>query len=378
MTLFKWFWMLSKRLYKKPTFLVILAAIPLCVLALSFAARQQGGFLTIVLAQEDPNDPLSAQVVGEMLQEDSLIRFTLADSPEAALKTVTAGSADCAWIFPADMQGKIQRFVEDKSEENAFVRVVERETTVFSRIALEKLTAAMFAHCARAEYIRFIRIDADRLADVPEEALLQAYDAIALDEALFTYENAAGNAAQQNTNYLTAPIRGLLAVLICLCGAAACAYHLQDRQLGTFSLVKEHLQPLVAFACMMIAVVHIAVVATVALAATKLLGNVWREIPVVALYCICCAAFWMLLAEVLPNAKWLCATVPILVLCMVALCPVFFSFGFLRPVSHLLPPTYYINGAYDGKYLLYMPGFALAAFSGTAGLRWLKGRLRRR
>lgn len=377
-TLFKWFWMLSKRLYKKATFLAILAAIPLCVMALSFASQQQGGFLKIVLAQYDPADPLSSQIVEDLMQERSLIQFTLAESPEAALKTVTTGGADCAWIFPADMQEKIDRFIVDKTTDSAVVQVVERESTVFSRISQEKVTSAMFQLCAKAEYLRFVRTEADALADVPEEQLWEAYENVALTEELFTFENAQGEATSGESNYLTAPIRGLMAILVCLCAAAASAYWLQDKQIGTFSLVKEHLRPFVAFACIMIAVLNIGVVASIALAVSGLLGNLWLELAAMLLYCICCAGFWMLLLEIFPNAKWLCATVPILVLCMVALCPVFFDFAFLRPVGHLLPPTYYINAAYNPMYLLYMPGFTVAALLGAMGLRWVKDRIRRK
>lgn len=377
-TLLKWFWMLSKRLYKKATFLVILAAIPLGVLALSFAAGQQGGFLKIVLAQEDPADPLSAQIVGDLLQEQSLIRFSLAETPEAALKTVTTGGADCAWIFPGDMQARIDRFVENKSANDAMVQVVERETTVFSRISLEKLTATVYKHCARSEYLRFIRVNADRLAHVPEAALLEAYDAVALTEELFTFENVEGTAASGNTNYLTAPIRGLLAILVCLCGAAAAAYYLQDRENGTFSLVKAHLQPLVAFACILIAVLHVAAVATVALGFAGLLTGFFRELGAMLLFSLCCAGFWLLYMEVCSCAKWLCATAPILVLTMVAFCPVFFRFAALDFIGHLLPPTYYMHAAYDSRYLLYMPGYTLATLLAAAGLHWSKARPRRR
>ena len=375
-TLLKWFWMLSKRLYKKPSFLVILAVIPLCALALTFAAQQQSGFLKIVLAQEDPHDPLSSQVIQTLTEEHSLIQFVLADSPEAALKTVTTGSADCAWIFPEDMQGRIDRFVAKKSADAAVVRMVERERTVFSRIAQEKLSSLMYKYCTQAEYLRYARVEAEQLAHVSEEQLLETYESIALTEDLFTFENALGDTNTASSNYMTAPIRGILAVLICLCGAAAAAYYLQDQALGTFSLVKEHLRPLVAFGCMLIAIIHVAVIAFATLWLTGMLAGLGWDLLSMVLFSLCCAGFWLLMIQLFPSAKALCATVPILVLIMVAFCPVFFHLPTLDPVGQLLPPTYYIAAAYNRRYLLYMPLYTLVVLLGATGIHWLKSRLR--
>ena len=77
----KWLLMLNKRLYKKSSFIIIMLFIPLCVFALGIAAKQQSGFVSIVLAKEDSADPISTELVNSFLSERSLIRFTLADSP---------------------------------------------------------------------------------------------------------------------------------------------------------------------------------------------------------------------------------------------------------------------------------------------------------
>ena len=61
---------------------------------------------------------------------------------------------------------------------------------------------------------------------------------------------------------------------------------------------------------------------------------------------------------------------PVLVVVMLVVCPVFFDLGVLRQVQDLFPPTYFVNAAYNGRYLLYLPVYSLA----LGGFYWLAGK----
>lgn len=368
----KWFWMLNKRLYKKPVFLIMMAIIPLCVLALSFAAKQQSGFVGIVLAQEDPADPVSSAVVETLLQENSLIRYT-ADTPEAAVNAVRSGKADLAWVFPADMAQRLERFIAEKSQHNAVVTVVQREATVLTRLAQEKLTGTLYALCAKEQYLQYIRSAEEKLDGVEDSALLEYFDKVSLSEELFVFHNADGRAQEADGgDYLTMPVRGLLAILICLSAGGATLYYMHDDANGTFSLVKQIHKPLVAFACVSIASLNISIMALLALSVTGLLGSLLTEICGMLLMCICCSGFCLLLLELLPDVRWYAAVLPLLTVVMVAACPVFLEFARLRSVSHLLPPTYFIHAGHDSRYLLYMLFYSVVCIGITGLLRWCK------
>ena len=62
-----WCWLLTKRLYKKPTYLVILALIPALVFGYS-ALTQTGdsGMMTVALTQEQEN-----ATVAELFEENA-------------------------------------------------------------------------------------------------------------------------------------------------------------------------------------------------------------------------------------------------------------------------------------------------------------------
>lgn len=355
---YKWLPALSKRLYKKPAFLAILAIIPLCVAALSFAASREAGFLKVALAQTDPADAISSAVMAELTEETSLIQFTVFGTPQEARRAVESGKADVAWIFPENMKERIAAFVTSKSERHSVVSVVAREQTVFSRISQEKLTAALYKYCAEAQYLDYIRDEVPELALTDDKQLLNYYRESSLTEDLFTFESLEGEQEVQ-ANYMTTPIRGLLSIVVCLCSAAATLFYMHDEKAGTFALVKERARPFVAFLCVMLATVHVAAIVPLALWSAGLLTSVGQELVSIVLHAIACSCFCLFLKQLLPESKLYSAVIPLLTIVMIAVCPVFFNFNFLAPLAHIFPPTYYTHGIYHPRYLGYTALYSL-------------------
>jgi len=126
MKLLLWFGMLTKRLYKKATFLAILLLIPLLVLGYNAAARGDSGMITVALAQEG-QDALAREVLESFDGTSQLIRYTHCASAEDAQSLVQGGKADMAWIFPDNMRQHLEAFLEQPTEKNAFVTVLLRE-----------------------------------------------------------------------------------------------------------------------------------------------------------------------------------------------------------------------------------------------------------
>ena len=86
-----------------------------------------------------------------------------------------------------------------------------------------------------------------------------------------------------------------------------------------------------------------------------------REVITALLYGLCIAAFAMLVRRITGSIRVLSMVTPILVVVMLVVCPVFFDLGVLRQAQLLFPPTYFIIGAYNEKYLLYMALYTAAA-----------------
>lgn len=359
-----WLWLLTKRLYKRPTFLVLLALIPALVLGYSATARDDSGVVTIALARED-QDPLAVQVMEKLPSESQLIRYIVCDSRQEAEAAVRRGKADGAWIIRAGMTENAARFINSRSQTDALVDVIEREESVVLRLTREKLGGELFLCCARALYIPYIRQNVPELDHLSDDALWESYQNSQIGDTLFLYDSASGEIAK--VSYLLSPVRGLLAVMVVLCAGAGAMYYLEDCRKGTFGWVALKKLPLAELSGQTVCVGNVAIVALLALAVSGLSGSVLTELLALVLYSLCCAVFGMVLRKLCGNMHVLAAVLPVLVVIMLVVCPVFFDLGALRQFQYLLPPTYYINAGHNAVYLLYMAGYTAA----LAGIYWL-------
>lgn len=351
-----WLAMLCKRLLKKPSFLIILLLVPLCVFLLGVASKGDSGFLSIALSATDKNDAVSAEIIDTLLEDNSLINFTFVEDPKVAAELVESGRVDAAWIFPEGMGKKLDSFVSSGYSKNKFVTVIEREQNVFLRISHEKLNFTLQDYTARAYYLDFISKYAPELEGISDQKLLEFYDNISFDEDLFVFDTPTGQRIEVEPNYLLSPIRGVLGVLSVLAGLAAVLYYLSDAAHGTFSRFAIRHRPRIALLCIFIAVFFTCITAEISLIFVGLSALSLFEIITVLLYCLCCTAFSMVLMCILKNIRPIACLIPALVILLFTVCPVFFEFKVFPVIylKYLFPPTYFINAAFSKMQLIYM------------------------
>ena len=362
----KWFLLLNKRLYKKVTFLLILALIPVLVMGYGTVAREESGLLTVALACKG-EDPTATRIMQELKDGSDLIRFVICDDPQEAQSMDNGQQADAAWIFDDDLEAAINRFAAAPKRSNAFVQIIEAESTIPLKLVREKLSGVIFAKTSQAFYLDYLRQNVPETEVVPDEELLQYYEDFAAEATFFEFAYLDGEIkeeTEENANYLLSPVRGLLAVVIVLGGLAAAMYYVQDEKLGTFSLVPQKRKGAVEFGCQLIAVLNVSVVALIALFTAGLTVSVGRELLMVLLNALSTALFCMTVRRVFGSITALGTLLPMLVVGMLVVCPIFFDLGALRAVQYLFPPTYYINGA-NSDYFLGLQGVYTAALLGV-------------
>ncbi|MBE6778422.1 MAG: ABC transporter permease [Ruminococcaceae bacterium] len=351
----RWCYLLNKRLYRKMSFVIMLVLLLAAVCLFAAAAGEDSGFLHVALAQTDPADPLSGEIVRSLMEDDSLILFTRADDPAHAEYLMETGQADSAWIFPAHMQQAVDAFVQTGAP--ACVRVVEREQNVLLRLSREKLNAALLGHSARAVYLRYARDHLPMLDDLSDEALLRYYEETPVSEELFVFGDPVASSGGQS-HYLTAPLRGLLGIITVLGGLAAALYSLQDEQRRTFAWVPQRYRLPVDLAGIGMATLNLSVVSMAALWVAGVYLPSLLECVITLLYALSCACFALLLRHLLHRIALLGSVIPVLTVLMIVVCPVFFDLKQVRLLALLFPPTYYINAVYDTAYLWYMVAFS--------------------
>lgn len=357
MKLLMWFWLLTKRLYKKLTFLAILLLIPALVLGYGAAAKGDSGMITVVLAQEEA-DPLGDEILTSLESSSQLVRFEICEDAEQAEALVRGGKADMAWILQGNLDAKLRAFVDQPKEKNAVVTVLLREDNVSLRLAREKLSGALYKALSQHIYLAYIRENVPEFDDLSDETLMEYHAGQEMRDTLFAFHDSdAVTENLQSVHYLTAPVRGLLAVVIVLCGMATAMYYMQDIRRGTFAWVSTRRRPAVELGCQLVSLVNVTAVVMLALILNRQTGSFLPELATALLYCLCCAAFSMLLRRLCGSVRMLAMLLPLLVVLMLVICPVFFDLGGLRSFQYLLPPTYFIHSIYNTKYLLYMLGY---------------------
>lgn len=362
---FLWLWLLTKRLYKKPTFLVMLLLIPLLSFGYQSATKGDSGIVTILLTQEG-SDPIADAIIDKLSQGDNLLHFQTCENPEKATLLVQTGKADAAWIFPEDMLAHMDAFLEDPNESQPFIRVLQQEKNVSLMMSRERLSGELYHHMAQRFYLQYAREQFPELAELTDEALMVYYDGIEMTDTLFVYENIQQQEITQ-VHYLLAPVRGLLGVVITLSGLATAIYYIKDQKRGTFSWIPSRKMPAAELGFQLVSVYHISLVALIALALTGLSESIWLELPVLLLYPVCVAAFCMMLRSLVGSIRGIGSLLPVLIVLMILVCPVFFDLARMLQIQFLLPPTYYINAVYNPLYLAFMAGYTAINF----GLYWL-------
>ena len=351
--LLMWFVLLNKRLYKKITYVGILLLIPVLVFLFALTAKDSGGIVKVVLAQEDPKDALAGQIIQELQKDSNVISFQEAD-PDDAIALVSAGKADAAWIFPEDLAGCLKDYVYKEKNSDGFIRIVEREQTVPLRLSRERMGAVLHNQAVRITFLKHIREVAPETKEMDDEILLEYLEKTDVSGQLFAFYDIYGNRREESANFLTTPIRGLLAVLAVISATVTAMYYQSDLDRGIFSLLPERQRKFGEFGYQMISSMNILLFVTAALLLADLGAGIWTELLIFLLYGICCALFGMVLRAVFGGRRGLAVLIPVLTIVMLAVCPVFFDVGYLRKLQLLLPPTYYINSAFNPKYLIYL------------------------
>ena len=148
-----WLWLLTKRLYKKPSFLAILLLIPLLVFGYRAITREDSGVVTVALAYEE-KDPVTQEIIDRLQKDRQVIRYVVCDTPARAKLLVQTGKADTAWIFPENILSHIQTFLEAPHEDNAFIPVYQREENAMLSLARERLSGELYHHMAQLHFLQ--------------------------------------------------------------------------------------------------------------------------------------------------------------------------------------------------------------------------------
>lgn len=350
------FWLLNKRLFKKYSFWMILCLVPALVAGMRLASHEESGVACVAIYREDPRDALTAEVIRQLTEEKTLLRYVFCETQEEARAMVVGGRADAAWIFPGDLQAAMEQAAAGKSVEPV-VTMVEREDSVILVLTREILSSVLYPYFSYQVYADFVRDDCG-LGELSDEELLKSYNETKMEGDLFRIVLLDGT-TWEDKGYLLAPVRGMMALWLVLCGLAASMYFMQDEQEGTFDRMPLQRRLWAAFGMQAVLLCDGAVVLLAALGIGGLFTSWPVEVLSVVLFACCIAAMANLLRLLCRNTERLGCCIPILLLAMMAFSPMFVNVTGWRAVKLLLPSYYYLQSIHDSRYLCDMAAYAV-------------------
>lgn len=359
---FLWFVLLNKRLLKKISFLLILCSIPLLVIAVNLMSKQEGGILNVVVCTEDSGDVLAQKIIDSLLSDEDIINYMEAESTDEACKLVQSGKADAAWIFPEGFQEEVDAFLKKGYLEEGIIRVVEKEDNVMLHLSREVLFGRMYSSLSYLVYEHFVTEDLLKGENVSEEQLRSKFSQTDMEDSLFVLSFLDGEAADTELSYMLYPIRGLLALVIVLCGMAMGLYFLQDEERGIFTWMPLNRTAWGSWLYLFPGLLDIGLAVLLGLTFSGVFISIPTELGLMGLYLLMVTGFSDVVRRLAGKPVRLGALIPLLSLVMLAVCPIFMGAPNMKWIQLLLPPFFYLNALHKVNYRWGMVIYIIAIY----------------
>ncbi len=346
-----WFYMLGKRLLRQWSFVVLLCLIPVMIPIGNMAMQQESGLMRVTLCHEG-SDIIAINMIESLTKKDSMVYFTVADSKEEANALVANHKTDVAWIFPEDFSYRLDQYAANQSRKPV-VTVVRRESNMANQIVNEMLFSTMFREFSYDIYRNFAEKQIVNGKNVSEKTMEEFYLKLPQQDEVVLIEKVGETQSNTQVNYLNAPIRGLLAVMVLLCTLTAAMYTVKDRSEGRFDWLTPHKRMIPAIGSCLAAAILSAGVMFVSLALSNLTESFFNELIATLLLTVTATGFSLLISLPFSSYAKFGAMMPGILILSLVLSPIFFNFVELEKYFRLLPIYYYLNGVYGAKYHLW-------------------------
>lgn len=346
-----WYLLFTKRLLLKRSFLILLCIIPVITPVVKMAMSGESGVLNIVLCNEGENE-MAQSVISHLMDSESIIRFSECSTEKYAMEKVLNHSADAAWIFDENFDEKLDEFTGFNSVKPV-LKIIERESTVPLKLSRELLFGAMYRNISLLTYKNFVYSNMVTEEEIEDDLVRGYFTSLERENNIIEIQTMdAKPVKREENNYLTAPLRGILSLIVLLCALTAAMYFLKDNEEGRFNNMPPKKRILPAFVSCLSAVAISSVIVLVTLLFSGIWAGILNEAVSMLIYICTLVAFSLVFCVIFKSYGKLGAVIPGIMICALVLSPIFFSLKILKPLRLLIPTHYYLYSVYDSKYWL--------------------------
>ncbi len=346
-----WILLMTKRLMKKPSFIIILVLLPVILVMYRFIITEDDGTIRACVYVPEGSEAFTAKLADNLADAEFSARFYLVDSEDDLYSDVIAGRAEVGYILPKDLK---ERFLT-KNWDSA-VRMVVSDTSQMAPFVNEFVTVVIYTDMMEeyiADYLvnrSGLELSDEEIRPIIRENLLKQADSGSLFDIAYRdyYKNEEVSREEvMAENYLMKPIRGTVALFVLLAGLAGLVFWFQDNAEGRFKVMSHEKRPVINYGSLLLPTALSAIVGMVCILIAGLCDNIFLELLTMLLYVIFVTGVCEIIRVIVPSVNAVCAAIPILAIASYLCCPILIDLKKVLPVvsylRKILPPDYYLE-----------------------------------
>lgn len=335
-------WILSKRLMRSPGFLFALLWLPISLLILYSVEKKSGAEAEAAVFAS--GDKFALDIEKSLLEYQGFIRFRACKDQEEVRKRVASGKAECGYILgPGIHQGM------EAGDIQKLVTVYRPPNSRLAGVINEIVFAKILGTYSPEFYLSYVEAALGKEGE--DEAVIRKkaqeyYQEYLNNGSTFRFQFYGGEeAVYEEADIHVIPVRGLMAVMIFLCGLCGLGDWKECKNNNRFFFTK-HLWTVKTASLFL----PMAFAAAVGLSCLYLTGNgksVFLELEHMAAYLLLLEAFFLAADCFMRTGEAVYGIFPFAAMISLLLPPVFFDFSILYPpvkwIQLLLPVSWYLR-----------------------------------
>ena len=343
-----WLSILTKRQLKNPFLIAIMILIPIICLSSGIISSSGKGQSYTAGIYLDGSDEISKELSENLLRRKSTFTFVMYDDLDSLYRDVRNNTLISGYIFPDDLK---ERTI-DKDCTDSITAIYPAASSVQGAVN-EVVYSELIKIQGRfiiSDYVDSKKVFNNADTDYIDELLGYYSDYLKSDVTFHIVFNTYGIEGPRELDRnvrVTFPVRGILAILVYLAGMFGSVIWMRDNEKGIFVTLSGSYRILCRFLYAVIPTVLCGIMMTASLYFSGNFTSVTYELPSMLLLIMLSSLFGVFMTFITKTSRIFAACIPVILLCALIFCPVFFNAGNYVPaarfVEKLFAPYYYLE-----------------------------------
>lgn len=341
-----WIKKYSKRFFRQPLFLLLLFLLPAGTMMFSYLSHQKSTAVMVGVVSED-TEGMGQRVVEHLVHHPGIAVFVRCDSRETMKRQLADGRLQCGYYFPVGMEERLKN-----GEYEGIITQYYRRGVMAHSLVAETVFAAVYDQYGESmvtDYVMNSGLYRTQLMD--EEQIARLYREQHEKENTFGFSYDEETPSERSLgDYLTAPLKGVMSLLILLSGFCGMMVWQEDKKKGLWLMAPARLRQYLPVISTGIPVVYLTLAGLMSEMLSRFSFLSLKEIACMGIYDIMVILFVNIFAYISLPAGVMWGISLGTVFASAVATPIFVNLPAVIPGLGLLawvcPPAYYLKAVY--------------------------------